>query len=93
MLSIIIIAKMVSANTALGGDGAKKLRRTVISILIVSIPVALTFALIFIMIAIEVSIHRHGDYYEYYITRKNIYSVSSSRFLMSYCFYHRVLGL
>jgi hypothetical protein len=47
----------------MGSDGTreKKFRRTVFSILFVAIPVACTFAVIFIFAVLEVATHRHAQ--------------------------------
>jgi len=73
-LATIIIAKLAQSNTntkGMGSDGSreKKFRRTVFSILFVAIPVALTFAVIFIFVVLEVATHRHAQRTENYITQ------------------------
>jgi hypothetical protein len=84
LLAAIIIHKMVGSNKALGGDGAmtKKLKRTIFSILIVAIPVALGFVVLFVFVVLEISTHRHADRWEYFLTQQLCSEIWALTFLM-----------
>ncbi len=63
---LVIIVKLSKSNSAtknIQSDSSReaKFRRTVFSILFVAIPVALTFAVIFIFAVLEVATHRHAE--------------------------------
>lgn len=60
VLAAIIVSKIMKSRNLLGNDAAKqkKLRRTVLSICFVAIPITLCFAVIFVMVLVENTTHR-----------------------------------
>ena len=66
-LAIIFVVLRTSSKTTV--HNAKKVRKTVLQMLFVAVPVALCFLLIFCWTMVELTLHRHGERFEYYITQ------------------------
>jgi len=66
-LALAIVIELSQLQSALASDGAK-LKGVAFRIFLVSGGVMLCYAVIFIFTVIEISTHRHGLRYEYYIT-------------------------